>query len=140
MKRLMSKRGQLLRFLILVEKGALSMLLLTDSTRLATFEPGETTQNIVEIPTVQELLICFGNFLKSRFWSGSTPNSQVVICGVEFHVNSNSSCVSTYFPATRPLQLFRNSKHLPIPSVSRFTFQMQTIYGSGAVLTRGTHS
>ena len=32
-------------------------------------------QNIVEIPNVQELVICFGNFLTF----GSTPNSQVFL-------------------------------------------------------------
>ena len=63
------------------------------------FELGETTQNIVEIPTVQDLVICFGNFLSSKLWSGSTPISQVVTRGVEFHVNSKSSGVSAYFPA-----------------------------------------
>ena len=112
------------------------------------FEPGETTQNIVDIPTVQELAICLGNFLKSRLWLGSTPDSQVVTCGAEFHVNSNSSCVSAYFPArctacpavsvchtlvsarllTHPddsstSALSQLKKHLHIPSVSRFTFQ-----------------
>ena len=57
-------------------------------------EPNETTQNIVEIPAVRELVICHGNCLKSSLWSGSTLNSQVVTCRVEFHANSNSSCVS----------------------------------------------
>ena len=38
------------------------------------------------------------NFLKSILWSASTPKSQAVTCGVEFHVNSNSSCVSACFP------------------------------------------
>ena len=86
-KRLMSKRGQLFIFLMLVEKRTLSMLL---STRLPMLS--QTRQNIVEIPAVQ-------NCLKSSLWSGSTSNSQVVTCGVEFHANSNSSCVSAYFPA-----------------------------------------
>ena len=95
----MSKRGQLLRFLMLVEKRALSMFLLTVSTLLPISEPGEATQNIVDMPTVQELAICLGNFLTSRLWPGSTPNSQVLTCGAEFHVNSNSSCVSAYFLA-----------------------------------------
>ena len=58
------------------------------------FEPGETTQNIVEIPTMQELVICF-------FWK--LLEVQVVerihTFGVEFHLSSNSSCVSAYFPA-----------------------------------------
>ena len=44
-------------------------------------------------------MFCFGNFLKSKLWSESTPYSQVVTCEVEFHVNSNSSCASAYFPA-----------------------------------------
>ena len=42
---------------------------------------------------------------------------------------------------THPLQPFRNSKHLHIPTASRFTFQRKTLHGSGAVLTaRGTQS
>ena len=146
-KRLVSKRGELLRFLMLAEERALSMLLLTVS------------QKIVEVPTVQELVIGSGNNLKFRLWSGSTPNWQVATVGAEFHVNSHSSCVSAYFHAsctecpfvsvchtrvsarllTHPLQLFRNSKHLHIPSVSRFAFQWTTLHGSGAVMTRGTH-
>ena len=74
-------------------------MLLTFSTRPPDLKPGETTQNIVEIPTVQELVICFGNFQKSKLWSGSTTNSQVATCGVEFHVHTNASCFSAYFPA-----------------------------------------
>ena len=108
----MSKRGQLLRFLMLVEKRAWSMLLLTVSTRLPIFE---TTQKIVEIPTVQELVICSGNFLKSRLWSGSTTNSQVMTCGVDgFHVNSNSSCVSGCFPARCTACLVVGVCHTPV--------------------------
>ena len=44
----MSKRGQLLRFLMLVEKRVLSILLLTVSLTFDDFEPNETTENMVE--------------------------------------------------------------------------------------------
>ena len=55
---------------MLVEKRALSMLLLTVPTRLLVLSQARRHQNIVEVPTVQELVICFGNFLKFRLWSG----------------------------------------------------------------------
>ena len=59
---------------MLVDERAFSLLLLTVSS--PDFDTSETTQNIVEIPGVQELGICFGNFLTSRSWTGSTPSSQ----------------------------------------------------------------
>ena len=71
-KRLMSKRGQLSRFLMLVEKCVLPVLLLTVSTRLRIVSQGKTTQNIVEIPTVQERVISFGYIPRLRLWNGST--------------------------------------------------------------------
>ena len=43
------------------------------------FEPGETTQNIVQIQMVQEPMVRFRNILKFRVCSRSTSNSQVVI-------------------------------------------------------------
>ena len=53
---------------MLVEKRVPPVLLLTVSTRLQ----GETTQNNMEIPTVQERVICFGNIPRFKLWSGST--------------------------------------------------------------------
>ena len=104
----MSKRGQLQRLLMLFE--SLVDAAVHGFNTSPDFEPGETKQNIVEIETVRELVFCFfsfGTVLRFRLWSGSTPNSQVVTCGVEFHVNSNSSCVSAYFPAQlAPLFVF----------------------------------
>ena len=43
----------------------------------------------MEIPTLRELVICVGKTLNFILWSGSTPVSQVVPCGV-----------SAYFPAS----------------------------------------
>ena len=62
----------------------------------------ETTQSIVEIPTVQEEIPeiqVVGRFPRFRWWQGSKPNSQVRACGEEFHVNCNSLCFSALFPA-----------------------------------------
>ena len=42
------------------------------------FERSETTQNVVGIATLQELVVCFGNILRFRLWSRSTPISLVV--------------------------------------------------------------
>ena len=53
---------------MLVEKRVPPVLLLTVSTRLQ----DETTQNNMEIPTVQERVICFGNIPRFKLWSGST--------------------------------------------------------------------
>ena len=43
-------------------------------------EPCETTQNIVDIPTVRDFVICFGNIPRFSQWQESTPNLQVVTC------------------------------------------------------------
>ena len=98
-KRLMSKRAQLSRFLMLVEKRALAMLLLTVSTRLPMLSQARRHRTSWKSQLCKSGCSVLETFLKSRLWSGSTQNSQVVTCEVEFHVNSNLSCVSVYFRA-----------------------------------------
>ena len=60
-KRSTSKRWQLLRFLMPVERRVLFDAPVDGFNTSPDFEPSDTTQNIVEIPTVRELVICLGH-------------------------------------------------------------------------------
>ena len=75
----MRNRRQLLRFLMLVEKRALLMQPSTVFNASSIRAMRDNTEHRGK-PIVQEVVICFGNFLRSRQWSGSTPNSLVETC------------------------------------------------------------
>ena len=147
----MSKRWQLLRFSLLVEKRVLLMKLLTVSTRLPVFDQGETTQNMVVISAMQEQAICCGYILRFRLWSGSTPKSQVVTCEVEFmwttvhavlrvahivpllvYAALLTAHACSLILMIHARQSLRSTIFLHIPSVSCFAFQWETSHGGGA--------